>query len=85
MRAEYDANADALYAYLTDADVARTVEIDDSTNVDLDASGGIVGIEVLAPGHLWPLAEIIRRWDIAPADAAMLMAYCPFRCSVQVA
>ncbi len=84
MRAEYDADADALYLYLTDAEVARTVEVGASTMVDLDASGSVVGIEVLDPDRLWPLPEILKRWEIAPDDALMLMTYCPFRCSVTV-
>jgi uncharacterized protein YuzE len=43
----YDQQADAIYVYLTDAEVARTRMLDDFRNVDLDADGGVVGVEFL--------------------------------------
>ena len=46
---EYDADADALYYQLTREPVARTVCIGDRVNVDVDAAGEAVGIEVLDP------------------------------------
>jgi len=81
----YDAHANALYITLAEGEVARTPQIDDGTMVDLDADGGLLGIEVLAPGSPWPLAEILRRYEVADEDAAMLMACYPNRYSVQVA
>ena len=53
MRLKYDLDVGALYIRLTDAGVARTREVDDNTVVDLDASGGVVGIrssQSLIPG-----------------------------------
>ena len=46
---EYDADADALYYRLTGKPVARTVAIGDRVNVDVDADGQAVGIEVIRP------------------------------------
>ncbi len=46
-RAEYDKTADAVYVYLTDAEVAKTRMLDDYRNIDLDAAGGVVGVEFL--------------------------------------
>jgi uncharacterized protein YuzE len=86
MRQEYDADADALYIHLRDLrdgeHVARTAGMDVSTMVDEDAGGRILGIEVLSPGRLWPLAEILRRYEVSAADAAMLMACYPCAFSV---
>ena len=75
MRLKYDLDAGALYIKLTDERVGRTREIDDNTNVDLDASGDVVGIEVISITHRWPLAEILGRFAIPPEDAAQLLAY----------
>lgn len=87
----YDAQADALYIEIgegggeTAREVARTVEIDDDghwTMVDLDADGNLLGIEVLSPGRPWPLAEILKRYEVSADDAAMLMAGYP--CAISV-
>ena len=45
---EYDPEADAAYVRLANGKaVDRTVEFDDDVQVDLDADGNIVGIEIL--------------------------------------
>lgn len=46
---EYDGNADALYYRLSDRPVTGTASIGDRVNVDYDADGEAVGIEVLSP------------------------------------
>jgi uncharacterized protein YuzE len=73
----YDARASALYIRLAAGKVARTPQIDEGTLVDLDADGRLLGIEVLRPGSAWPLAEILRRWEVSDGDAAMLMVAYP--------
>lgn len=45
----YDADANALYYRITAEPVARTVAHGDRVNVDVDADGNAVGIEVLDP------------------------------------
>lgn len=45
----YDGNANALYYRLTREPVARTIDIDGRVMVDVDASGKVIGIEVLDP------------------------------------
>ena len=45
--AEYDPDADAIYVYLRDAKVVRTVPIDDLRNIDYDGQGRVVGVEFL--------------------------------------
>ena len=48
----YDADADVLYVLLRDeseAAIDRTEEIGPNLHVDLDADGGVVGVEFLYP------------------------------------
>lgn len=78
MTLTYDASANALYCRLAEGGAARTVEIDDSTNADLDSDGRLLGIEVLNPGSAWPLAAILKRFEVSDSDAHMLMCGYPF-------
>ena len=75
MRLKYDLNVGALYIKLGDQAVARTREIDDNTSVDLDSTGGIVGIEVISIGHPWALNAVLSDYSIPPDDVAQLRAY----------
>ena len=75
MRLKYDLNVGALYISLTDRPVARTHDIDDNTCVDLDDAGGVVGIEVISIAHPWALDDILRAYNIPPADVAQLRSY----------
>jgi uncharacterized protein YuzE len=74
MTFEYDREADALEISLSGEIVARTVEIDPGTFVDLDAQGHLVAIEVIRPMRRWPLREILESYDVDPEDAAVLHA-----------
>jgi len=47
MRIEYDREVDALYIRLQEKYVARTVEIQEGLNLDLDENGKLIGLEVL--------------------------------------
>lgn len=88
MRLAYDAQADALYITLRELEdgeyVASTCEIDDSTMVDEDAAGGIIGIEVLSPNRPWPLPEILRGWEISDEDQILIFGAYPCAPSVSV-
>jgi uncharacterized protein YuzE len=75
MRLEYDLDVGALYIALTESPVARTREHGDNANVDLDAGGNVVGIEVISAAHRWPLREILSAYAIAETDAAQLRSY----------
>jgi|HubBroStandDraft_5_1064220.scaffolds.fasta_scaffold07885_4 uncharacterized protein YuzE len=75
-----DLNADAMYVTLSDAEVARTLEVDGDpgTMVDVDADGKLIGIEVIGPrGRLWPLQSVLRDYEIPQAEAQWLMACYP--------
>ncbi len=75
MKLEYDLNAGALYIRLSDAEIDRTAEAGDNAAVDLDASGGVVGIEVISVGFPWPLTDILAKYSVPPTEAAELRAY----------
>jgi uncharacterized protein YuzE len=75
MQLKYDLNVGALYIRLTDRAVARTHEIDDNTFVDLDAAGGVVGIEVISIVHPWALNHILRDYSLPASEVAQLHAY----------
>lgn len=70
---DYDRDADALaISILSDRIVARTLEIDPGTLVDLDEHGGLVAIEVIRPNRRWPVDEILDRFDVPDDAEAML-------------
>ena len=75
MRLEYDLNVGALYIRLSDAEIARTREAGDNAAVDLDAVGGVVGIEVISTAHPWPLADILASYNIPAREEAEIKAY----------
>jgi uncharacterized protein YuzE len=79
MRLDYDLDADALYIAVHEGTVARTVEIDDETLVDLDADGLLVGIEVVSFRRAWPLNAILDRYDVPAEDAKQLIHLFPVR------
>ena len=47
--ATHDTQANAFYVYLSPLPVVRTVAVTDLINVDYDAQGLPVGVEILAP------------------------------------
>ncbi len=75
MQLEFDLNAGALYIRLSDAEIARTREAGDNAAVDLDAAGGVVGIEVISAAHPWPLADILASYDIPAGEVAQIRTY----------
>ena len=60
MKIEYDKEVDALYVRLQEKYVARTVEIEEGLNLDLDASGKLIGLEILDATERYPLADIFN-------------------------
>lgn len=47
MKIQYDKKANALYIYLSSKKIVRTACVSENMNIDLDAKGSIVGIEIL--------------------------------------
>lgn len=75
MELQPELGTDALYISLSDAPVARTRSVGDNAAVDLDASGGLVGIEVISVTHPWPLARILDDHKIPAGEEAQIRVY----------
>jgi uncharacterized protein YuzE len=77
MQLSYDMNARALYISLSNEAVARTAEVDDNTNVDVDQAGRVVGIEVISIDHAWPVERILasKKYEISPDERQQLVSY----------
>jgi uncharacterized protein YuzE len=60
MKIEYDKQVDALYIRIQEKDVARTQEISEGVNVDFDAEGRLIGLEVLGAAEHYSLADIFN-------------------------
>lgn len=75
MQLSYDLEIGALYIALGDAAVARTEQIDETTLVDLDASGQVRGIEVTDIRRPLPLREILDAYKIPASEQAQVDAY----------
>jgi uncharacterized protein YuzE len=51
---------DGLYIRIQEKDVVRTQEISEGVNVDLDANGRLIGLEVLGATEHYSLADIFN-------------------------
>jgi uncharacterized protein YuzE len=60
MKIEYDREVDALYVRLQEKYVARTVEIEEGLNLDLDEDGKLIGLEVLDATEKYSLSDIFN-------------------------
>ena len=60
MKIEYNNEIDALYIRLQEKHVDRTLEIEEGLNIDLDASGKMIGLEVLDAAERYSLADIFN-------------------------
>ena len=61
MRTEFDKDADAAYIYFKEignGEVAETITLNDSVNVDLDKNGVVLGIEILDASKHLPSSSI---------------------------
>ena len=50
MKITFDADADAAYLYfkeIANGEVQNTISLNESVNIDLDAQGKVIGIEIL--------------------------------------
>ena len=60
MKIEYDREVDALYVRLQEKYVARTIEIEEGLNLDLDEDGKLIGLEVLDATEKYSLTDIFN-------------------------
>ena len=68
MKTRYDPDADAMYVTLKKSDVEKTIELDENVIIDLDASGEIIGIEILFVKERNP--EILKAFKVKEAVSA---------------
>lgn len=69
MKIQYDKMADALYIYLREGKVAKTLKVKSYFLVDLDRSGNVLGIELLDASRRIPKKEIGRVYSEMPVYA----------------
>jgi uncharacterized protein YuzE len=70
MVVEYDTEVGAYYVRITDAEVARTVEVSAFVSIDVDADDNVVGLELLCPPSAMTIEErgaLEARYPIAIA------------------
>ena len=60
MKIEYDREVDAVYIYLQEKEVVKTIELSDVVKVDLDEKGNLIGVEVLDATQRYSLADIFN-------------------------
>jgi uncharacterized protein YuzE len=60
MRIEYDKEVDALYIRIQEQYVARTQEVSEGVNLDFDAQGRLIGLEVIDATKRYSLADIFN-------------------------
>lgn len=68
VRIVLDQEANAAYVYVGEnRPVVKTVAVNDEVNVDLDADGGLVGVELLTMHARMPYRELREDFNV-PAD-----------------
>ena len=60
MKIEYDKEVDALYIRIQDKFVARTQEVSEGVNLDFDADGRLIGLEVIDAAKCYSLSDIFN-------------------------
>jgi len=70
MKIEYDREVDALYIRIQEKYVARTIEIEEGLNIDVDENGKLIGLEVLDATDRYSLTDIfnISTENLFPED-----------------
>ena len=70
MKIEYDREVDALYIRIQEKYVARTIEIEEGLNIDVDENGKFIGLEVLDATDRYSLTDIfnISTENLFPED-----------------
>ena len=69
---EVDAVAEAAYVRFSESDVARTVAFNDEINIDLDAFGVVVGIEVLDLAAEIPFTALVTDFHVESQKVDLL-------------
>ena len=65
LKVSVDRFANCAYVSLRDAEVARTEQVNDSVNADLDSAGQVVGLELLTLGATVPIKDIASKFHLS--------------------
>ena len=60
MKIEYDSDVDALYIIIQEKEVAHTKELDEGINIDLDADGKVIGLEIIGATERYSQKDIFN-------------------------
>jgi uncharacterized protein YuzE len=60
MKIEYDKEVDALYIRIQEKKVARTKEVEEGINLDVDADGRIIGLEIIGATERYSKEDIFN-------------------------
>jgi len=60
MKIEYDKEVDALYIRIQEKRVAHTKEIEEGINLDFDADGKVIGLEIIGATERYSREDIFN-------------------------
>ncbi len=60
MKIEYDREVDALYIRIQEQQVYRTKEVEEGVNLDFDARGKLVGLEIIGALERYSRKDILN-------------------------
>jgi uncharacterized protein YuzE len=60
LKIEYDKEVDALYIRIQEKPVSRTQEVSEGVNLDFDAEGRLIGLEVLGATERYSSRDIFN-------------------------
>lgn len=60
MKIEYDKEVDALYIRIQEKKVARTKEIEEGINLDFDAEGKVIGLEIIGATERYSREDLFK-------------------------
>lgn len=60
MKIEFDKQADALYIYIQEKEVAKTKEIEEGLLIDFDKDNLLIGVEILDVTKRFSLSDIVN-------------------------
>lgn len=60
MKIEYDKEVDALYIRIQEKKVVRTKEIEEGINLDFDAEGKVIGLEIIGATERYSREDLFK-------------------------
>lgn len=60
MKIEYDKEIDALYIYLQQKEVDKTIELSEGINIDLNPEGKLIGIEIMDATERYSMSDVFN-------------------------